>query len=100
MLLQEIRLSIDQGTIRTWSYDSDGDLTHTADQWVRMAWLRPRVSGHSIIFNILTPKGVHMTKVVYAVYHGRFIEMLLSHFDTTVAKLDATPLPIAGDILT
>lgn len=31
-----------------------------------------------------------MTKPIYGVYHGRFIEMLLTHFDDSFASVAAT----------
>ncbi|ERJ35113.1 hypothetical protein L810_2257 [Burkholderia sp. AU4i] len=31
-----------------------------------------------------------MTKVVYGVYHGRFLEMLLAHFDHSFSNATAT----------
>jgi hypothetical protein len=33
---------------------------------------------------------VAMTKVIYGVYHGRFIEMLLTHFDDSFTSATAT----------
>ncbi|PNE12407.1 MAG: hypothetical protein CR217_03280 [Beijerinckiaceae bacterium] len=42
-LLAAYKKAIDDGHISTWSYDSDGDFTHTADQWNKKAWLRPKV---------------------------------------------------------
>lgn len=40
-----------------------------------------------------------MSVVEYAVYHGRFIEMLLSHFDKHCQSMEATPLPTKHDDL-
>jgi hypothetical protein len=53
----------------------------TADgQWKGEAWLHPTVGKGALVLNVIPPKkGV--SKEAYAVYHGRFIEMLLSHFD-------------------
>jgi hypothetical protein len=31
-----------------------------------------------------------MTKTIYGVYHGRFIEMLLTHFDNEFSAASAT----------
>lgn len=33
-----------------------------------------------------------MIKEIYGIYHGRFIEMLLSHFDDSFSNASATAL--------
>lgn len=101
-LLAAIRKGIDDESIVTWSYDADGDFTHTPDQWKNKAWLRPTVStAHpdELRFKILKQKGINMSSVIYAVYHGRFIEMLLGHFDKMFLNASATVLPAYGDIV-
>ena len=95
-LVSLIQEAIDDGSVRTWSYDTDGDFTHTAEQWNRAAWLRP-AAGDRLVFNILAPRGVQLSRVVYAIYHGRFIEMLLTHFDQRFSSARATAMPTAGD---
>jgi len=80
-LLNAIKLAIRNGQIETWSYDSDDDFTHTAKQWNLQAWLRPSISTEALVLSIFTPPGVTLTKEVYGIYHGRFIEMVLVHFD-------------------
>jgi hypothetical protein len=89
-LLIAIKQAIDKRNIETWAYDKDGDFTHTPDQWKYQAWLRPVVAPGFLIFGLLGKKDAVMTKVVYAVYHGRFIETLLSHFDQTFSAAGAT----------
>jgi hypothetical protein len=96
-LLQAIRAAIKDGSVQTWSVDSDGDFTHSPDQWRLKAWFRPKTADGRIIFRILTPQKTTMTKVTYAVYHGRFIEMLLNHFDTQFQNVSASALPTEGD---
>jgi len=98
-LLQSIKETIDGGEIATWAYDSDGDFSHTAPQWNKKAWLRPNSQEDRIVFNILSPLETKMSRTVYAVYHGRFIEMLLSHFDLLFASARATALPTKSDVL-
>lgn len=41
-LLTSIRKAIDNKVVSTWSYDKDGDFSHTPDQWKNKAWLRPK----------------------------------------------------------
>jgi hypothetical protein len=81
-LLDSIYVAIDEGNIVTWTYDEDGDFIHDTpdEQWVGEAWLHPEPGLAVLTMNIIPPeKG--MSKEAYAVYHGRFIEMLLAHFD-------------------
>ncbi len=89
-LLNAIRTAIEEDEIVTWSYDSDGDFTHTPDQWAFKAWLRPEIRAGELRFGILERTDQKLSTVIYAVYHGRFIEMLLSHFDKRFTNAVAT----------
>jgi len=89
-LLKKIKKAIDDKHIETWSYDSDGDFTHTPEQWKGKAWLRPKIYTGELRFGILKQTSINMSKIVYGVYHGRFIEMLLTHFDTEFSIAQAT----------
>jgi hypothetical protein len=98
-LLAAIKKSIDDNDIVTWDYDIDGDFSHTAEQWRRQAWFRPRVDvgNDRIVFNMISPRGKPVTRAAYAVYHGRFIEMLLAHFDRKFTNAFATAMPTSED---
>jgi hypothetical protein len=96
-LLESIKRAIREGSVETWALDIDGDLTHSPEQWKDKAWFRPVIEDDQIRFNILGQKNVAMSKTIYGVYHGRFIEMLLAHFDTQFSRATATALPISGD---
>lgn len=99
-LLATYRKAIDDGHVQTWSYDSDGDFTHTADQWSRRAWLRPKVKdGEELVFYILAPRDTELSSAVYAVYHGRFIESFLRHCDKLFGEGYATAMPEPGDVI-
>ena len=80
-LLKKIKKTIDDGKVRSWSYDKDGDSTHDSEQWKNKAWLRPKVYNGELRFGILKQKDVDLAKQVYGLYNGRFIDMLLTHFD-------------------
>jgi hypothetical protein len=96
-LLAAIKKAIDGRHVETWSYDSDGDFTHTPSQWARKAWLRPTVQSGALVLNIVNPQGVNLSKEIYGVYHGRFIEMLLVHFDNKFIDTHASAAVAAGD---
>ena len=88
-LLDNIKKAIDNRTVDTWEYDKDGDFTHTPAQWKNKAWLRPSVSSGVLQFDLIWPKGSQQDKTIYGVYHGRFIEMLLTHFDAEFSSARA-----------
>lgn len=99
-LLATYKRSIDEGSVRTWSYDSDGDFTHTAEQWIRKAWLRPKVvERQELIFYILAPRETDLSSAIYAVYHGRLIESFLRHCDKLFKEGYASASPENGDIV-
>jgi len=95
-LLSRIKKLIDSGQIKTWAYDTDGDFTHTATQWNNKAWLRPHVNGSNLQFTILGPTSGLSTEV-YAIYHGRFLEMMLAHFFNSFTVSNCTPTPTGKD---
>jgi len=96
-LLLALKEAIAEGVIETWQIDSDGDLTHTSAQWGRRAWMRPRVLDDRLLFNIIASKKEAMSKTVYAVYHGRLIQALLTHFDDKIKNVSASGKGTSGD---
>ena len=88
-LLDAIKRAIDDKKIDTWSYDAEGDFTHTPEQFVKKAWLRPVVSSGVLQFGLVGQKGVAMKLFLYGIYHGRFIEMLLNHFDNKFSTISS-----------
>jgi hypothetical protein len=100
-LLSDIKKAIDDNKIRTWSYDSDGDFTHTPDQWARKAWFQVHESKDGILsFGILGQRDTNTSTLIYAVYHGRFAEMLLTHFDSDFSAIETSALPKNFDQIT
>jgi len=96
-LLGQYKKMIDDKKVETWSYDSDGDFTHTPEQWAYKAWLRPVVESDRLTLYILKRKEENISPAVYAVYHGRFIESMLSHCDQLFSSAQATALAVKGD---
>lgn len=97
-LLLNIKSKIDEGKIKSWSYDKDGDFTLSIDIWNQQAWLHPIIAHNSLNFSIIRPRGVDISKAVYAVYHGRFIEVVLRFFDEFLAgNASASAFPVAPD---
>jgi hypothetical protein len=99
-LLSAFKTAIDEGKVATWSYDGDGDFTHTPQQWKSLAWLRPKVvDGADLILTIIKPNNSKISSEVYAVYHGRFIESMLVHCDSLFQEAYATAMPADGDVI-
>lgn len=96
-LLGEIKAAVRSRTVETWLLDSDGDFTHSPAQWQNQAWFRPSVGQDRLVFYILGNRTYAMSKTTYAVYHGRFIEMLLTHFDEKFSRATATAMPTGSD---
>ena len=98
-LLNEIKAAIRVGSIQTWTLDKDGDFTHSPQQWANKAWFRTTVGIDRLVFRILGQTTQRMSRRVYGVYHGRFIEMLLDHFDEKFSHVTATAMPDDGDLV-
>ncbi len=90
-LIEKIR----KGEIDTWTVDVEVDFTHKPIQWFERAWLRrsSTTTDCDLVFGIVGRKDESMSKVVYAVYHGRFAEMLLTHFDEEIESISISSLP-------
>lgn len=100
ILLQQIKALINTSAIDTWSMDSEGDFTHTPPQWKNKAWFRPQIDGSVLVFKFLGNTAETTTRAMYGVYHGRFLEMLLTHFDLKFTNAEASALPSRGDLIT
>jgi hypothetical protein len=96
-LLRAFKKAIDEGHVVTWSYDKDGDFTHTAEQWKFAAWLRPLIKSDRLTLILIKPTNKVISTEVYAIYHGRFIESMLVHCDALFTDAVATAYPSAGD---
>jgi hypothetical protein len=96
-LLADIKSAINSNRVVTWSCDSAGDFTHTPQQWSYRAWLRPHIGNGNLRFTIIGRDDTVLTKEVYAIYHGRFLEMMLAHFDGKFSISSSTAMPAAED---
>ncbi len=98
-LVDSIKKAIDAKKIDTWTYDASGDFTHSPDQWKNKGWMRPKIENGQVRFIFLGNNDFVTTRPMYAVFHGRFAEMLLSHFDEKFSTANATAMP-DGDVIT
>lgn len=97
-LLTAIYAGINSREIETWVYESeDGCFTHAAPQWQYQAWLTPEAEEKILRLSILAPEERPISVEAYAVYHARFTEMLLAHFDNRISHICVSALPERGD---
>src|SRR5208283_5941389 len=99
-LLAAFKKAIDDKKVVTWSYDSDGDFTHTPEQWKNRAWLRPRISSGKLSFSFLGKQREVTTWEVYSVYHGRFTESMMAHCHDLFDRASVRSKPTADDSIT
>jgi hypothetical protein len=93
-MLEAIKKAIREKHVETWAYN-DGYFTHSPAQWRGQAFFKPSIIGEGLILNIIRPRDRNVSSEAYAVYHGRFIEMLLAHFDTIFESARATALTVS-----
>lgn len=82
--------------IRGWTVDGVGDYTMTSDIRGNRAWFRHHIHGNEIQFGIIGSRSAPMDRTLYSVYHSRFIEVLLTHFDNDIQSLEVSPLLVRG----
>jgi hypothetical protein len=97
-LLAAIKRAIDDKHIETWEYDRAGDFTHSPDQFRCKAWLAPTIGETRLVFGIIGRNDETLKRAIYGIYHGRFIEMLLNHFDKMFLTVFASALLDEDDI--
>ena len=96
-LINDINEKIKNTAIDTWSVDGDGDYTHTAQQWRYHAWMHPIIEDDRVVFAIWGRKSENLSVIDYAIYHGRFVEMLLAHFDKQCINIEVSSLASSFD---
>jgi len=93
------RRAIDEGHVVTWAYDADGDFYHTPDQWRERGWLRPSYGLGRLTLNYFCNKNFNTSRADYGVYHGRFIESMLTYCDNLFLSAGATAMPTNADVI-
>lgn len=93
-LVRRMKELIDEGVIETWSYDDDGDFTHLPPQWRNKAWFHAvRYKGEKVEFRMIPNSKRLISREVYAIYHGRFVEMLMAHLSRYCINIFVSPVP-------
>jgi len=93
LLLEKIYEAIDNKKADKWVRTSDGRLTFGALLWKNEAFFKPQiwVNENQLRFGLLKRKDrKHITSKLYALFHVKLIEMLLTHFDNDFRSVTAT----------
>lgn len=97
---------LDAGNLRTWKRrGKTEEITHytSEGQWDDKAWLTPRIAAEDkLVFNINFPDNadLNQVRVIYGIYHGRFIERLVTNFYKELSNAYALSKPSDNDKMT
>jgi hypothetical protein len=100
LLLDKIYEAIDTKKADKWVLTSDGRLTFGTLLWKNEAFFKPQiwVDENQLRFGLLKRKDrKHITSKLYALFHVKLIEMLLTHFDNDFISVTATATKAAPD---
>ena len=98
-LAKKIIETMRKDTIAGWVIDSENDMTLTSISWRNKSWMHivmPKVGETDLTISIIGPANIFITNEVYAVYHSRFLEMLLRNFDRDILKFEVSSALTAG----
>lgn len=90
--LKDIKASIDNGSIKEWAYDDDGDFTSSDEKLKNEAWFHPYMPvGNMLVLGIVGRKNVMMSMALYSVYHSEFIRTLLVNYGSLLNDISIMP---------
>lgn len=101
-LLKAFNTRIEQdeqkGKIKTWKHGEDKKYyTHSATDWTTKAWFKPVLADGWLCFNIIKPKNMNVSALVYAYYHGHLLETFTNHFDQMFEYASSSAMPTEND---
>lgn len=99
ILLDLICEGIENKEVEKWTLLNDGRITYSGFLWKNEAFLKPQiwVEENELRFGLIKRKDrKHMSSKLYTLFHSKFVEMLLTNFDTqfysvTVSALRTEP---------
>lgn len=92
-LIKKIDAGIEKGDIETWKrqvHEGVKYYTHSPVQWNQKGYLRPESVKGQLLLYFVWPKESDKSKAVSGVYHGRFSEMLCSHFPDLFSSIETS----------
>lgn len=87
VFLKKIRREIDLGNISTWNYNREGDFTFSSEQWKGKGFFRPEIGLTDLRFQFMRPHPSSVSDLTLGVFHGGFITMLITHFQTDFVEV-------------
>lgn len=84
--------------ILDWIIDDEDDMTLSNIQWRNKSWMRIKKSRNNkqLYVAMIGSAANNITSPMYAVYHSKFIEMLLRYFDTEIETFEVSSALIVG----
>lgn len=98
-LLEALRDAVQSAHIQEWIIDDQGDFTYANAPWKNLAWMRVRKTTNGLRVNIVGNKEFPVDDETYAVYHSRFVEMLVLYFDESFDTVEVTALGTESDLI-
>lgn len=92
-VVRKLRELINEMEIDTWILDEDNDFTHKSSQWRELAWIHPFIEEERVVFAIIGSQSKPLTRVIYGVYMGRFVECLIMHVDSYIQSIRVSAKP-------
>lgn len=77
-IVYRLKEQINNNLNMAWAYDEEGDFMYKDGKLA--AWMRPVVGTNRLDFYVVGRKDTEISVQEYAVFHGRFVEMLLTYF--------------------
>jgi len=98
-LFEAIQRDVELNRIKDWELDEQGDYTYANAPWKNLAWMRVRKTTSGLRINIIGNQQGDMSDETYAVYHSRFVEMLVLYFDKFFDSALVTALGSESDLV-
>lgn len=99
-LWSAMKAALKEDSLHDWKLDEDGDLAfESSGERSARAWMKVRILEDRVLFNVLSPSGVHMSTGTYAECHSKLVMLLLDRFDGEIKTVSVTALPTEGDIV-
>lgn len=92
-LLDRIYATIDAKAADKWTRLTDGRITYGTLLWKNEAFFKPQIwiDDNELRFGLLKRTDrKHISSKLYTIFHSKFVEMLLTNFDTEFQSVTVT----------
>ncbi len=99
-LLDILYKGIEQYNVGKWTMLPDGRITPSSLLWKNEAFLKPQiwVDENELRFGLIKRKDrKHITSKLYTHFHSKFVEMMLSNFESEFISITATSMKADPD---